>query len=124
MRNAGGAAGLAGSQIVTVQNKPQLPLSVSDVLNEVSDLATGAAIMTFALAPFALPFLALTAVVSAALVVPVVGCALIAWSCMVALRRGRALGRSVARRRLPESPDRRFHRCDRDALAVGSVGEE
>jgi hypothetical protein len=109
---------------VNGQNNQQMPLSVPDALSEVSDIVTGAAIMTFALAPLALPFLALVAAVSVALLVPVVACALIAASCMMALRGCRLLRRGMSRHRVRGSPDRRLHRRDRDALAVGSVHEK
>ena len=109
---------------MNVQNNQQMPLSVPDALSEVSDIVTGAAIMTFALAPLALPFLALVAAVSVALLVPVVVCALIAASSMVALRGCRLLRRAMSRHRVTGSPDRRLRRCDRDAFAVGSVREK
>jgi hypothetical protein len=109
---------------VNVENRQEIQLSVPDFVSELSDIATGAAIMTFALAPFALPFLALVAAASVALLVPVLACALIAGSCMVALRWCRLLSRSVSRRRVPESPDRRLRRCDRDAFVVSSMRDE
>jgi hypothetical protein len=64
--------------------------SALELVGEVSDLATGAGIMTFAIAPFAVPFLALTALAVLAILAPMLAGALLAAPCVVAWRRCRS----------------------------------
>ena len=57
-----------------------------DLVSEVADLAVGAGMLTFALAPFALPALALIALTMAVLMIPALGIALFLAPYLVARR--------------------------------------
>ena len=76
--------------------------SAAEVTNELSGWAVGGGIITMALFPLALPFLALTAVAVIPLVLPVVVVGIVAW--LVALPV--LLARRLMRRRSRESPAR------------------
>ena len=70
------------------------PPSALDLISEVSDLVTGAGILLFVLAPFALPFLALVALVGIVLLIPVVLGAMLVAPVVVARRWWRSHARS------------------------------
>ena len=70
------------------------PPSALDLISEVSDLVTGAGILLFVLAPFALPFLALLAFVGIVLLIPVVLGAMLVTPVLVARRWRRPHARS------------------------------
>ena len=69
-----------------------------ELVSEVGDLATGIGMLTFALAPFALPGLALVALTMAVLMIPALGIALLLAPFLVA-RRWRSRDRSSAAHR-------------------------
>jgi membrane protein implicated in regulation of membrane protease activity len=64
-----------------------------EFVSEGSDLATGVAILTFALAPFALPLLALTVLVAAMLAIPALLGAMLVGPLVIAWRRWRSRDR-------------------------------
>jgi hypothetical protein len=70
-----------------------------ELVSEASDLAVGVGILTFTLAPFALPLLALVALVAAMLLIPALGVALLFAPLMVARRYLRSRDRSPVARR-------------------------
>ena len=86
--------------------------SVPELVSEVFDLAAGAGMLIFTLAPFALPALALAALAAVALLIPcwVASCWL-GRSCW----RGVGGGRAIACRPLPTCPGRQ--RRNEDATA-------
>ena len=67
-----------------------------DLVSEVADLAVGAGILTVALAPFALPALALIALTMAVLMIPALGIALLLSPYLVARRCWRSRHRPPA----------------------------
>jgi hypothetical protein len=71
---------------------PRQPTTPSrlDLVSEVSDLAAGLGILTFTLAPLALPALALTALTAVALLIPVLAAAMLAAPFLLARRWRRA----------------------------------
>jgi hypothetical protein len=84
----------------------QTPPSGLELVSEVADLAVGAGILTFTLAPFALPGLALIALTAVALLIPALGVALLLAPFLVARRCWRARGRSSVATRRTRSGDR------------------
>jgi membrane protein YdbS with pleckstrin-like domain len=84
---------------MNVSHQQQASPSVFELVGEVSDIATGACIMIVALAPLALPFLALTAVAALALLAPVVVGTLLVAPAVVAWRHCRSRGSSIGRDR-------------------------
>jgi hypothetical protein len=72
----------------------QTPRSGLELVGEVAHLAVGTGILTFALAPLALPFLALTALVAVVLVIPALGVALLLAPLLVLRRCWRSGDRS------------------------------
>jgi hypothetical protein len=78
----------------------QAPPSGLEVVSEVADLAVGAGMLTFTLAPFALPGLALTALVAVMLLIPALAVALLLAPFLVARRCWRSRDRSPGATRL------------------------
>jgi hypothetical protein len=70
-----------------------------ELVSEVSDLAVGVGMLTFTLAPFALPFLALLALAAVAFVIPVLGVALLIAPLLLARRYLRSRNRSPVAQR-------------------------
>jgi hypothetical protein len=77
-----------------------------ELVSEVSDLAAGAGMLTFTLAPLALPCLALVALTAVALLLPVLAVALPFAPFMAAGRYWRSHDRSSAATRSAPSGDR------------------
>ena len=75
------------------------------MVSEVADLAVGAGMLTFTLAPFALPGLALTALVAVMLLIPALALALLLAPFLVARRCWRSRDRSPGATRLARSGD-------------------
>jgi hypothetical protein len=71
-----------------------------ELVSEVDDLAVGIGILTFALAPFALPGLALVALTMAVLMIPALGIALLLAPFLVARHCSRSRDRPSAANRL------------------------
>lgn len=89
----------------------QSPRSGLDLVSEVSDLATGAGLLIFTLAPFALPALALTVLAGSLLLIPVVAGPLLAAPFLLARhwwrsrdRRSPATSAAQSRSPRPEPP--------------------
>ena len=61
----------------TLRSDPYDSASRAEFVGEVADLAVGAGILTFTLAPFALPALALIALTAAVLLIPALAVALL-----------------------------------------------
>jgi hypothetical protein len=72
----------------------QTPPSGLELVSEVADLAVGAGMLTFTLAPFALPALALIALATVLLLIPTLGVALLLAPFLVARRWWRSRDRS------------------------------
>jgi len=88
---------------MNVPCEQRTPPTVLELAGEVSDLAAGAGILTFALAPLALPLLALTALIAVALLVPMLVGAMLLAPCLVARRWLRSRDRS-SRATAPAEP--------------------
>ena len=89
---------ITGSRNLTSGVSPGHRASPSglDRVSEVADLAVGAGMLTFALAPFALPALALIALTMAVLMIPALGIALLLAPYLVARRGWRSRDRPPA----------------------------
>jgi hypothetical protein len=83
----------------------QTPPSGLELVSEVADLAVGAGMLTFTLAPFALPALALIALTALALLIPALGVALLLAPFLVARRCWRSRDRSPGATRPARSGD-------------------
>jgi hypothetical protein len=98
--NGGGAAArpraTVGRGMQARRTSPglQTPPRGLELVSEVADLAVGAGMLTLALAPLALPFLALTALVAVVLVIPALGVALLLAPFLVVRRCWRSRDRS------------------------------
>jgi len=82
------------------------PPSGLELIREVAGLGVGAGMLTFTLAPLALPFLALTALVAVVLVIPALGVAVLLAPFLVARRCWRSRDRSPEATRPARSSDR------------------
>ena len=89
---------ITGSRNPTSGVSPRHQASPSglDLVSEVADLAIGAGLLTFVLAPFALPALALIALTMAVLMIPALGIALLLAPYLVAQRGRRSRDRPPA----------------------------
>lgn len=85
--------------------KQQTTPSALEVVSEVSDLAAGLGILTFTLAPLAIPALALTALLALPLLIPVLLGAMLAPPFLLASRWLRARDRSSNRTNQPVRGD-------------------
>jgi len=83
----------------------QAPPSGLEVVGEVADLATGVGVLTLTLAPFALPCLALVALVAVALLIPVLAVGVLLAPFLVAWRCWRSRDRSPGAARPARSGD-------------------
>ena len=84
---------------------PQTPPSGLELVSEAAHLAAGAGILTFALAPLALPALALIALTAVAVLIPALGVALLLAPFLVVRRCWRVRDRSPGAMRPPRSGD-------------------
>ncbi|HXD63201.1 MAG TPA: hypothetical protein VNV17_01215 [Solirubrobacteraceae bacterium] len=93
------------------------------MIGEVADLAVGAGILTFALAPFALPALALIALTAAVLLIPALGVAVLLAPLLVARAWWRSRGRSAhATRPARSDGDAGYERVRHDTVVGGGAG--
>ena len=97
----------------------QTPPSGFELVSEVADLVVGAGVLTFTLAPFALPGLALIALTAVALLIPALGVALLLAPFLVARGCWRSRDRSPGATRRARSGDRDAgYETVRDELVV------
>jgi membrane protein implicated in regulation of membrane protease activity len=88
----------------------QRQASVGEFVGELADLLTGLGLVVFTLAPFAVPLLALSALASAALLIPAAVGVVLAAPWVLARRWRRSPNRATRQRRSASLPARLDHR--------------